>query len=382
MLLASSSISDPRPDETAGAIPQTIRRDDSGDGGPMTQAIRITLAGARDRHRWNQFVEANPNASIAHVFEWKSIIETAYRKSCYYLCSESDNGLCGVLPLVFMPGPLGGSRLVSMPYLDRGGPLSTSDEVTRKLTQTAFSILDDRSGRSLELRSESRSTRDAEGQTDRFRLILTLPSTDEEAWNAVGPKVRNQIRKSEKAGLTTRRVSGEQLGSFYEIHSKNMHQLGSPGHSLLFFKTILDQLESRVSPYLTFNRSEVAVAGGIALRFQNQIVVPWASSRFEARRYCPNHSLYWQIIRDAIAQRASSFDFGRSSIGAGTFHFKKQWGADPVPLRWTFLGRSGAALPDANLNPRSHAWVARMWRKLPWALARRLGPAIRGHLPN
>ena len=198
----------------------------------------------------------------------------------------------------------------------------------------------------------------------------------------IGPKVRNQIRKSEKGGLVSEVVSASRLPEFYEVFSRNMRDLGSPTHSLAFFETLARELGDRFRLYLTRDADQQPVGGAVAIHFKDSVSVPWASSLRSVRSLCPNHSLYWRILRDARESGADTFDFGRSSAGAGTFHFKKQWGAEPIPLTWTFLDRMQKPETDYYLDPRTQSAAVQIWRRLPLSLTLRLGPLIRRQLPN
>jgi len=93
-----------------------------------------------------------------------------------------------------------------------------------------------------------------------------------------------------------------------------------------------------------------------------------------------NMLLYWSMLAEACGMPVRYFDFGRSSIDSGTFRFKKQWGAEQVPLIWQFLLADGKTLPDLRPDsPRYRVMVA-CWKKLPVCLAGRVGPRIIGRL--
>ena len=78
------------------------------------------------------------------------------------------------------------------------------------------------------------------------------------------------------------------------------------------------------------------------------VEVPWASSIRDYNSLCPNHLLYWHILDAAVADGCAVLDFGRSTPNEGTFKFKEQWGAQPVPLHWEYLlhGRRRRAGPE------------------------------------
>ena len=63
----------------------------------------------------------------------------------------------------------------------------------------------------------------------------------------------------------------------------------------------------------------------------------------EYNSLCPNHLLYWSIIK-TTALRGRNLDFGRCSADGNTYRFKKQWGTTPVPLYYQYWVRPGYAL--------------------------------------
>ncbi len=351
----------------------------SGSRGDGTLSIEVAPPGGAAA--WNDFVAQQPAASYCHRWEWRQVAEAAYDRSCTYLIARRTGRTVGVLPLVWMPERIAGHRLVSLPYLDMGGPLTTGPAVESALIHAALNLAESLGARSVELREAGGSDPDPEGCM-RYRLVLDLPAAREALWRALHPKVRNQIRKADKLGLSSARVAADRLSSFYAVFGCNMRDLGSPVHSRRFLEEIFERFGNDARLYLTRDGAGRTVAGAIAISFRDQLIVPWASALRSARRSCPNHSLYWTILEDAIEAGVSSFDFGRSSAGTGTFRFKKQWGATPVPLAWRRVDRSGSRPePPAARSPADRLLIA-VWRRLPLALANRLGPLVRGRLPH
>ncbi len=164
--------------------------------------------------------------------------------------------------------------------------------------------------------------------------------------------------------------------------ASNMKDLGSPVHSIRLFVAILEEFGDLARVYITRDQSGKAVAGGIAIRSGATTTVPWASSLRSARSSCPNHSLYWQILQDTVQESGTVFEFGRSSEGSGTYRFKKQWNAEPVPLVWSSFDSEGRVTESFGLDPRRNQRLAQMWSRLPQPLANHLGPWVRKHLAN
>lgn len=334
-----------------------------------------------ERAQWDRFVEDHPGAAFGHLSGWRDVIAGAYGKRCDYLAARRDGAWLGVAPFALFTGPPTGRALISLPYLDQGGILAAGEAAAAALWTAALELAARRGAASVELRGGAALSGAEPSATRRFRLTLELPGAEEELWRGLGPKVRNQIRKSERSGLETRAAGAEELPRFYEVFARNMRDLGSPVHSRDFFARILAVFPGRARLYLTA-RGERPVAGALLLTFRDLGIVPWASALRAERPSCPNHSLYWRILRDLVGQGLARFDFGRSTAGTGTYHFKKQWGATPHPLVWRRFDPSGAALPERHLDPRRNRRLAAVWRRLPLALANSLGPRLRHRLPN
>ena len=345
-------------------------------------APRIEVLSQRSKPEWDEFVLSSRDATLCHLVAWRAVTEKAYRLRSIYLLLREDQQVRGVLPLVHLRGPLAPNRLVSMPFLDQGGVLSDSDEASIPLIDAAAKTARELGAKGIDLRAPLPMSPEPPETPSRFRFLLSLPASENELWKTIGPKVRNQVRKSEKGGLTTDASNASNLAEFYEVFSRNMRDLGSPTHSMGFFEHLARELGDRFRLYLTHDAGGQPVAGGVAICFRDSVTVPWASSLRSARSLCPNHSLYWKILRDARQWGASVFDFGRSSLGTGTFQFKKQWGAEAIPLVWTFLDPMQNPESDYYFDPRGYSAATKIWRRLPVPLTRKLGPLIRRQLPN
>ena len=149
-------------------------------------------------------------------------------------------------------------------------------------------------------------------------------------------KVRNQIRKGQKNGLSAQWGGEELLPEFYDVFSRNMRDLGTPVYGRELFRSILRQFPGQAELCVVRAGGASARAGrvaaaGLLLHGHGVTEVPSASSLKEFKRTNANMLLYWNLLQRAIERGQSVFDFGRSTPEGGTFHFKKQWGARPEP---------------------------------------------------
>jgi len=296
----------------------------------------------------------------------------------------------GYLPLCLVASRLFGRFLVSLPYLNRAGVVAQDPAVAAELIAKAVQLSDDYKAKYLELRHcipVADATLPA-SRSDKYRMVLDLYENEEALMKAVGPKVRNLIRKGDKHGLTIRWGGRDVLPDFYEVFSVNMRDLGTPVYSRELFGKIVDQFSGGAGGeaelcVVDFEGKPVAGALLVHDDYRKLTQVPSASSLRDFNHTSANMWMYFKLLMRSIERGSKRFDFGRSSEGSGTYKFKEQWGAKPQPTVWQYhvpprsTADIGAMRPD---NPKNQRRIA-IWQKLPVWLTRAVGPCIVRGIP-
>lgn len=346
--------------------------------------IIISKAELIDKERWDSYVERHPDASPYHLFAWKEAVEKAYGHEGYYLIAESNKSICGVLPVVHMKLPFMYNQMVALPFCDYGKSLVENNASYDQLIDKIISIAKNLNCELIEVRSQKEysSMQDdmpIDRHFDKCRMILNLPESSDLLLSSFKSKLRSQVRKSEKNGLTFRWGHEGDLDSFYSVFSKNMLDMGSPVHSKKWFSEIIRCYGDNCRMGVVDISGET-VGVGIILIVGDKVSIPWASTLREYNRYSPNMLLYWNFLKFASDNGFSVFDFGRSSIGSGTYKFKAQWGSKPVELDWYDINISGESRKDKSGNSSKRDIAARIWSKMPLQLANTMGPVIRRYI--
>jgi serine/alanine adding enzyme len=329
---------------------------------------------------WDRFVARHPRASAYHVWKWRQVFERAFGHETVYLAARDHGSIVGVLPLVLFTSPVFGRFAVSLPFVNYGGVLARDHASASVLLRRAAALADERELAHVELRHTARQFPDIEARAHKVGMLMPLERDAATAWERLDRKARNQVRKAEKSGLTTRAGGAELLDRFYGVFARNMRDLGTPVYSRRFFAEVLAAVPDSARVFLV-DSGEVTVAAAITLSYRDTIENPWASSLREYRSLAPNTLLYWRMIEHAIATGHTTFDFGRSTPNEGTYNFKAQWGAAPTPLHWEYVLAEGRSLPDLSpANPKYRAAIA-IWKRLPLAVTNRIGPHIVRSIP-
>jgi serine/alanine adding enzyme len=330
---------------------------------------------------WDAFVLGDPAGGYYLRYGWAQVIERSYRHRPVYLWVREGERVRGVLPLVLFRGPLGSRSLVSLPFLDEGGICAEPGEATRLLWEAAQEMASRNAASLIELRQRDASGLDLEPVGAKVTVLLGLAPSPDVMWKSLDAKVRNQIRKATAGGLSAAWCGIEGLDDFYTVFAANMRDLGSPVHSRRFFARILEEFSESTRLLLVRHGSQT-VAGCVCAVFRDTVLVPWASSLRAWRSHCPNNLLYWEVMRSACEKGLRWLDFGRSSVGSGTYRFKTQWGGVPRPLHWESYSPSGQRASVVDAGDARYAWMVRAWRYLPVGVTTMLGPTIRRRVSN
>ena len=342
----------------------------------------VSIATEADSAAWEAYVSDHPDSSGYHAWAWRGVFERAFGHGSIYLIAHGADGLerraiRGVLPLVQINSLIFGRTLTSLPFLNYGGVVSDSDTEASALVDAAAELAREKRCRHVELRHSARRFPQLPCKQHKVAMLLRLHSR---LWDALDRKVRNQIRKAQKSGLTSIHGGKELLGDFYAVFARNMRDLGTPVYARRFFDEVLSAFPGRAQLHVV-RLSSRPIAAGLTYRTRTRVEVPWASSIRDHNALCPNHLLYWSILESAIAEGAAVFDFGRSTPNEGTFHFKRQWGAEPVPLFWEYCLVGQPELPDQSPKNPKFKIAVEMWRRCPLWLANLVGPYIVRSIP-
>lgn len=346
--------------------------------------MNIVLAKIEQRDSWDSYVKNHPDGSPYHQFAWKMAIEQAYGHKAYYLMALDSAKVVGIMPMIHVKCPLRRGQMVALPFCDVGNVLCHDYETLKSLVKEAI-IISKRLGVGLlDLRGPIDEDFFAEQQLSvhkqrgKVRMLYELPDSSEMLWNEFKSKLRSQVRKAEKNGLSFT-WDNSRVTEFYQVFCENMRDLGSPVHSRIWFEAVLHHYGERAHVGLVYS-GEKAVGGGILLSIDNKISVPWASTLRSYNRLNPNMLLYWNLLKFSADNGFSLFDFGRSTPGEGTYKFKSQWGAQPEPLLWYNVSLHGHQAAAVSANSSSRKFVAKYWQQLPIPVANFLGSRLRRYI--
>ena len=347
--------------------------------------IRAVLP--EDIKDWAEYVSQHPDATAYHQYAWINAVEKAYNFESNSLIArdEKTQRVVGVFPAVLMTIPLSGKSICALPYCDVGYGLADNEQILNRMTSQLQEQLTSGNAKKLEIRSvNNKSNEPSDFENKKVRMLLALPESSELLMASFKSKLRSQIRKAEKNGLTTKLGTNEQLlEHFYSVYAKNMRDLGSPVHAKKWFIQVLNAYKKDCVIGVVYNNN-TPIGGGLVIKNNNKASIPWASTLRDYNKLAPNMLLYWSLLAHCADTGISTFDFGRSTFEEGTFKFKKQWGAQPQLLDWKSFNANGAieqrhGTSNSSAN-KLKTTAESVWRKLPLQITITIGSTIRPYI--
>ena len=318
---------------------------------------------------------------------WLRVMEKAFGHTVYLIEARSgdapDCNAEGWLPLAEVSSLLFGKFLVSLPYVNSAGISASHQAAATALIDRAVQLAREEDVRYLELRQETEHFHRQlqQKRTSKTLMRLPLPKTSDELWNQFKSKLRSQIRSGMAHSFDACWGRHELLDDFYGVFSQRMRDLGTPVYGKQLFRSILDQFP-KSAEFCCLRQGTTTIAAALLIHDEDSRMteVPSAASLSSFHPFNANMVMYWRLLERSIERQSLTFDFGRSTVGSGTWRFKKQWGAQQCPSIWQYHVRKGSH--EAMRPEQSRFGLAtRAWRRLPVPVTRWIGPAIVRGIP-
>jgi FemAB-related protein (PEP-CTERM system-associated) len=335
---------------------------------------RLVPGDAGAAARWDAFVFACPQATFFHRSGWQRILEEVYRHRTTYLYAERDGELVGVLPLAEVKTMLFGHALVSLPFTVYAGVAAIDEEAAGALEAEADRIGRELGVEHLELRQFERKHEGWPRQDLYVTFRKTLEPTEEANMLAIPRKQRAMVRKGIKNGLVSSFDDG--VERFFALFADNVHRHGTPAMPKRYFEALRATFGDDCSVLTVSAPDGRALSSVLSFHFRDEILPYYAGDDESARDLAANDFKYWELMRHACARGIRVFDYGRSKLDTGPYAFKKNWGFEPTPLSYEYRLYKRDAIPQNNPSNAKYKLMIAMWRRLPIALANRIGPYV------
>ena len=347
---------------------------------PARAAIRLMdIADPGEALRLEAFVAQHPEGTPFHRPAWLTAVAAGSGNRALALVAEQSDELTGYLPLLEVHSPLFGRVLVSSGFGVDGGMLVAAPGAENGLFAALEELALRRSCPSIELRG-GRLPNGRPGWKIRHDthcgFVTDLADGEEAQLLAIPRKQRAEVRKGLAAPLKIEIGTGRRhRAAHYQVYAESVRNLGTPVFPRGLFEGVLDSFGDDAD-ILTVRDGDVPVASVLSLYHNGAVMPYWGGGTKAARVLRANDRMYFELMLHAARRGCTRFDFGRSKTGSGACDFKRNWGFVPRPLGYASWTAPGSQPRDADPTSAKHAARIALWRKLPLAVANRVGPPI------
>jgi FemAB-related protein (PEP-CTERM system-associated) len=347
---------------------------------PQRQALRLAdLADPGECARIEAFVSDHPHGTPFHRPAWLLAVAEGTGNSASALVAERHGELVGYLPFSVVRSPIFGGLLASSGFAVGGGLLTLSEANCGAIFAAAEELAGRCSVPSIELRGGVLPP-GREGwriRTDSHCGFVAPLAADAEAQLlAIPRKQRAEVRKGLANPLDIEcGRNARDRAAHYAVYAESVRNLGTPVFPRALFDAVLDRF-GEDADILTVRHEGRPIASVLSLYHCGTVMPYWGGGTREARFLRANDRMYFELMLHGQRRGCGKFDFGRSKTASGAYDFKRNWGFEPEPLSYGSWSAPGAEPRDADPTSARHALQIALWRRLPLAVANRLGPLI------
>jgi len=357
--------------------------------------VEIDILEAREANNWNQLIERTPFSSIYHLWEWGTILSSAYHYQRFYLSVKRQGEVIGGLPLLHVKSRLFGNRLISLPFCEYGGPLvdpnlgyQETRQIVQSLLEAAHDIAKTLSVDYVEIRKPVSKTLEELvnvcGYIHFPRYVtfrVDLKKDTKELWKDLHKtRTRKSVKKAMKSGVVATEVeSGEQIKAYYRLYLQTIRRHGSPPHRYEFFEKLNEFFSLKGKVRIQLAQYMGKPIGGLITFCHGKTIFDWNSVTDPAYRNLNSHCLLlWSVIEWGVENKYETLDLGRTRRGDSIYDFKSGWGGQETDLSEYvyFLNSRIKQLPDPEQT--RYRYISKVWALMPSILVNKIGPKVIG----
>jgi len=170
---------------------------------------------------------------------------------------------------------------------------------------------------------------------DHLNILIDLERSEEELWQDVHSKRRNEIRRASKEGTTfSVRENLEDFTDCYKILLSVYHRAKLPIPPIEFFNNIFFQCRNNFGIKIFYALNQNRIIGCmVALVYKDVIYDFYAGAYPQDNKKYPNDLIPWEVFKWGKKNGFTKFDFGgagKPDVRYGVRDYKKKFGGEMV----------------------------------------------------
>ena len=330
---------------------------------------------------WAEFLSRCPGTEVFHHPLWLALLRDQYGYEVSSCVVRGERGeIEAGIPVALIASRLTGRRLVAVPFSDTCSPLLAANATTGvgEALSRALVAEAERMGLGLAVHAPLPGVAPEAIMTRFVRHELAL-GPDLAAIEAGFSKsrVKRNVKKARREGLTvefSREVDA--IDEFYALHLLTRRKLGVPTQPKQFIRRFERLFDAGLGYVATVRDDGAPIAAGVFLCCNGTLTYKYGASNPKALAKRPNNLLHAEAIRWGCEQGYERYDMGRTDLdNEGLRTFKSNWGAEELPLSYTYLRMPA---PDEE-GGRKEQWSAAVIKHSPVLVGRLAGELLYRH---
>jgi len=311
--------------------------------------IELKMAKGSDSEEWDRLVEASPHGTIFHNWKWLKIIEKHTHTKLYPIIGFEKDTPIGVYPLffkkkyfiraVFSPPPR-----VSVLYL--GPAFLYYDELKQSKKESIYvelqKVVDNFIASELKPNYIYIST--PPGLSDARPLKWTgyevepmynyfndLSGGTEQVWQRLKKKLRQDVERTRKKGVTIEEGSKKELKKIHELLALRYSDQGKiVGDSLQYFLDLYDSFFKKNLRILVARYEGEIITGLIDVYYKDKITSWVGNLKANLRKISPNDLMNWEAIKWACEHGFKNYETMGAANMERLYRYSSKWNSDTL----------------------------------------------------
>jgi hypothetical protein len=320
--------------------------------------IKIRQATENDKEGWNRVAYASPEATYAHTWEWKEIIEEELGVETLYLVADNGSELIGIYPAYIRPTIIDRNivktilKSVNIAWSpldltwDYGGPCTLPNQDKSVIEQLIVGMEKFATKRNcISIRTSMFKYEDCDSfflqenyrKSPRQTFILDLSLDEGILWNNIAKRARKYINVGKKHNIIIREVWDE--AGIRDVYNCILHthsRVGAYTPPYTFFLKVNEKLgKAKLSRFRIALLGDKVIGGDLLFCFNNMVVERYRGIYDDYLDMRTNYLMVWTAIEESKKQGYKVYDQGGASEEAeGIFFFKSRWHGQLINTDW------------------------------------------------
>lgn len=280
---------------------------------------------------WDDLLLSTDGHSFFHTSAWARVLHETYNYKPLYFSIIENEKLLFSIPVMEVPGFLGGKRGVSLPFTDYCEPIIGEDMPFKEMFGRLIEYGKEAGWKFIEIRDGGGLLGESRPSQSYYIHDLDLTRDKEAIFSSFKESTKRNIRKAVREDVRVRTSNSiKSVRDFYRLNCMTRRSHGLPPQPYVFFKKIHEHIISKERGVVVLAElGAKTIAAAICFHFGGNALYKYGASDNRYQGLRANDAVMWESIQLYLAKGYGRFSMGRTEPGnTGLRRFKAGWGTE------------------------------------------------------